>query len=194
MINCVLAGVGGQGTVLASKLLAQAAMDQGLGVHTAETIGMAQRGGSVVSHVRIGPEAVSPLVPLASADILVGFESAEAVRSIALLAPGGRIVVNTGAIVPFTCSLASQAYEAADMLAYLAQFPGTLCIDGAAICRQVGTDKVLNVALLGAAVATGVFPFTVDAVEGTIDYFLPAPIRAMNKKALRLGAAQATSA
>ena len=87
--NCLLCGVGGQGVVLASKLIAFAAMRQGKSVRTAETIGMAQRGGSVVSHVRIGEEIYSPQIPLKSADLILAFEPAEAVRSLPYLKAGG---------------------------------------------------------------------------------------------------------
>lgn len=188
--NCILAGVGGQGTVLASKLLAQTAIDQGLTVHTAETIGMAQRGGCVVSHVRIGDQLHAPLISEGGADILIGFEPAEAVRSIGLLRPGGHIVVSTAAIVPFTASLSGERYDPADMLAYLAQFPHVTQIDGPAVCRAAGSPRVLNTALLGAAAALGIFPFPLSALEQTMRAFLPERILAVNLEALRCGAAQ----
>ena len=89
MINCILCGVGGQGTVLASKLMAQSAISQGAFVRTARAIGMAQRGGCVVSHVRIEPEGPSPMVPLGQADLIIGFEPAEAVRALPYLKPEG---------------------------------------------------------------------------------------------------------
>ena len=78
--NVLLCGVGGQGTVLASRLIALAAMEKGMEARGAETIGMAQRGGSVVSHVRIGGEIYSPMIPHKGADVMIGFEPAEAVR------------------------------------------------------------------------------------------------------------------
>ena len=93
--NCLLCGVGGQGTVLASRLIAQAAMERGHFARTTETIGMAQRGGCVVSHVRIGEECQSPLIPLGKADILVGFEPGEAVRCLPSLAPGAASAINS---------------------------------------------------------------------------------------------------
>ena len=117
MINLLLAGVGGQGTVLASKLLAQAAMAQGLQARTAETIGMAQRGGCVVSHVRIGEEAYSPLIPYGQADLILGFEPAEAVRNLPYLKDGGIVVAAKKAIKPVTASLSGSGYEAGPMLA-----------------------------------------------------------------------------
>ena len=87
--NIVLCGVGGQGTVLASKLIASAAMDKSLPVMSAETIGMAQRGGSVFSHVRIGEDVYSPMIAKGEADIILGFEPGEAVRMLPFLKEGG---------------------------------------------------------------------------------------------------------
>ena len=87
--NCLLCGVGGQGVVLASRLIAYAAMEQGDFVRTTETIGMAQRGGSVVSHVRAGEEVHSPLIPAGGADVILAFEPGEAVRCLPYLKEGG---------------------------------------------------------------------------------------------------------
>ena len=91
MTNILICGIGGQGTVLAAKLLDQAAIASGLPVHSAETIGMAQRGGSVTSHVRIGKECFSPLIPFGTADMIISFEMCEAVRNLEYLKKGGRI-------------------------------------------------------------------------------------------------------
>ena len=113
-MNILLCGVGGQGTVLASKLLAQCAIDRGVPAHTAETIGMAQRGGCVVSHVRIG-EAYSPLIPEHTADLIIAFEPAEAVRCLNYLKPNGAVIVNRRAIKPVTDSLSGH-YSGEDML------------------------------------------------------------------------------
>ena len=98
MINIILCGVGGQGTVLASKILASAAGARGESAHTAETIGMAQRGGSVVSHVRIGEDAYSPLIAKGCADTIIAFEPAEAVRAFPYLKKGGRITPAAAAL------------------------------------------------------------------------------------------------
>ena len=95
--NCLLCGVGGQGVVLASKLIAYGAMEKGMFVRTSETIGMAQRGGSVVSHVRMGEEIHSPMIPKGCADVLLAFEPAEAVRNLSYLRRGpkeGIVIVN----------------------------------------------------------------------------------------------------
>ncbi|MBQ5587217.1 MAG: 2-oxoacid:acceptor oxidoreductase family protein, partial [Selenomonadales bacterium] len=93
MKNCLLCGVGGQGTVLASRIIASAAMEKGLFARTAETIGMAQRGGSVVSHVRLGDDIQSSLIPLGQAELLIAFEPCEAVRCLPYLKADATIIV-----------------------------------------------------------------------------------------------------
>lgn len=128
MINVMLAGVGGQGTVLAAKVLAQAAQDKGWQVRTAETIGMAQRGGNVVSHVRMGNggEAVfAPLIAQGTADLIVAFEPAEGARVLPYLAPAGVLVTATSAIQPVTAALSKNPYRAASVVERLrAQLAG----------------------------------------------------------------------
>ncbi|MEC4175089.1 2-oxoacid:acceptor oxidoreductase family protein [Adlercreutzia sp. R7] len=123
MINVLLAGVGGQGTVLAAKVLAQAAQSKGWQVRTAETIGMAQRGGNVTSHVRMGSsgeEVFSSLITPGTADLVIALEPGEAARALPYLAPGGVLVTATTAIQPVTAALASQPYRAGDVVAALA--------------------------------------------------------------------------
>lgn len=193
MKNCMLAGVGGQGTVLASKIIAQAAMKEGLSAHTAETIGMAQRGGCVVSHVRIGEDAFSPLIPKGTADVVIGFEPAEAVRCLPYLKEGGAMVVSTKAVQPVTASLSGSSYDAEGMLAFLKERVNRLIlVDGEEVCRQCGSAKVLNVALLGAAAKAGVLPMTLKQIEDTIREKLPERFLSMNLKALAAGAEAVT--
>jgi len=189
MINCLLAGVGGQGIVLASKLLAQAAMDKGLTVRTAETIGMAQRGGCVVSHVRMGEKLYSPLISLKSADVVIGFEPAEAVRCLSYLKEGGTVIVSQVAIKPVTDSLSNTDYEGDEMLKYLGCHVSRLIVvDSDAIIVECESVKVLNIALLGAAVATGDLGISLEDMEKIIIKKLPQPFIAKNLKALQAGA------
>ena len=146
--NCLIAGVGGQGTVLASRLLAAAAMKRGVDVRTTETIGMAQRGGSVVSHVRAGDNIFSPLLPLGSADVLIGFEPTEAIRQLKYLKAGGKLITCDGA---------------AEMTEFIKNnIPGAVIIPSSPIKEQYA--KMLNVALMGAAAQGGAFPFGADAL------------------------------
>ena len=191
--NIMLAGVGGQGTVLASKLIAQSAMNHGQNARTAETIGMAQRGGCVVSHVRIGEELHSPMIPQGSADLLIGFEPAEAVRCLPYLREGGTVVVSSKAIKPVTASLSGSDYNGAEMLAFLKQqVEKLIVVDGEGICAQCGSAKVLNVALLGAAAASGVLGLTLEQLLETIRQRIHERFLDSNLKALSAGAKAAT--
>jgi len=193
-MNCILCGVGGQGTILASKLLSQAAMNRGLMVRTAETIGMAQRGGSVVSHVRIGEEIHSPLVPKGSADLIIGFEPAETVRCLPYLRDGGAVVVSMKAVMPVTESLGNGEYRADDMLDFLKKNVKTLIIvDGEKICAECGSAKVLNVALLGAACVSGRLGLSLDELRTAISERVAPRFIEMNTKALEAGAGAAAA-
>ena len=150
--NIVLCGVGGQGTVLASKLLAAAAMSKDIPVMSAETIGMAQRGGSVFSHLRMGKNLYSPMIKTGTADLIIGFEPGETVR----------------------------------MLPYLKEHIENLTlIDADTICREIGSQKVLNMVLLGAAIRTGVLNFSLEEIEEVMKKTLPEKFHEMNLKALR---------
>ncbi len=188
MINLILAGVGGQGTILASKILAQAAIQQGLPAKSAETIGMAQRGGCVVSHVRIGSGISSSMVGFGQADVIIGFEPAEAVRNLKLLKPGGTVVTSSSAVQPVTASLSGQSYRAEDMLSFLrTQGVRLIVLDGADICRTCGSPKVLNVALLGAV--SKVLDLPEGSLEAAVAAVVPERFMQINRKAFAAGVA-----
>lgn len=184
-VNIVLCGVGGQGTVLASKLLAAAAMDRGLPVKTAETIGMAQRGGSVFSHVRIGEGVSSPLIGRGRADLIIAFEPAEAVRQLPFLKPEGTVVVATRPIVPASALTGGPAYELDAIMAHLEDKVGHLVlVDADAAARDLGSSKCLNVVLLGAAVRSGVLSLTTEDVAKAIKRLVPERFQDLNARAL----------
>lgn len=188
--NCLLCGVGGQGVVLASKLIAYAALDKGMFVRTTETIGMAQRGGSVVSHVRMGEEIHSPMIPKGQTDVILAFEPAEAVRSLPYLREGGMLIVNRKAVKPVTATLGGGQYDGHEMLDFLKKKVDNLLImDGEAVCRQAGSAKVLNVALLGAAAASGALDISIPDMEVEIKKKVKPQFVELNQKALALGAA-----
>ena len=183
--NIILTGVGGQGTVLASKLLAAAAMKKGLRVMSAETIGMAQRGGSVFSHLRIGDEIESPMIAQGEADVILGFEPGETVRMLPYLKKGGLVVVSNRAVMPVTASLAGSDYNAASMLDYLSeQVENLKVIDTDRAIEDLGSAKVMNVLLLGAAVASGVLGITTDEIMDAIKARLPEKLWELNRRAL----------
>lgn len=173
MVNIMLSGVGGQGTVLAAKVLAQAAQDKGWQVRTAETIGMAQRGGSVVSHVRMGDqgeEVLAPLLGKRTADMIIAFEPAEGARVLPYLAPGGTMVCAQTALQPVTSALSSKPYEARDVLNALHASLGNafLAVDDERIINAVGTRKALNTVLLTCAVATGCLPLGIEDLKQAV--------------------------
>ncbi len=183
--NIVLCGVGGQGTVLASKLIAAAAMKKGLSVMSAETIGMAQRGGSVFSHVRIGEDVCSPMIARGSADLIVGFEPGEAVRMLPFLKEGGQVVTSSRAILPVTASLSGSSYNGEDMVSYLKRHvENLLVVDSEKACGELGSPKALNPLLLGAAVSSGRLGFTEEDIKDAIAERLPERFHKMNFAAL----------
>ena len=157
MKNVVLTGIGGQGTVLAAKVLAQAAQARGWHVRTAETIGMAQRGGSVTSHVRMGDageRVAAPLVNTGMADMLIAFEPGEAARSLGLLKPEGALVCASTAKQSVVATLGKSSYAAEPVLGALTARAGrTVVVDEQPLLARLGTTRVLNMVLLAVAVS-----------------------------------------
>ena len=184
--NIILCGVGGQGTILASKLIAAAAMKKGLGVKTAETIGMAQRGGSVFSHVRLGEELHSPMIAPGQADIIIAFEPAEALRHLPFLKEGGTVVASLAPIFPVSTMIGDSSYPLEEVLQQLKNTIKKLTlIDSEAAVRELGSPKVLNVLLLGAAVRTGELGLELEDIEAALHEKVPARFHELNEKALR---------
>ena len=122
-MDIIMCGVGGQGTVLASRAIGEAAIQSGYHVRTSEIIGMAQREGSVVSQVRFDKTVNSPLIPDQGADILIGFELAEAVRSLHRVKPGGSVLINTQTIVPPSVYLGLATYNEKELLSFIKKTP-----------------------------------------------------------------------
>ncbi len=186
--DILLCGVGGQGTVLASKLIASAAMRAGETVHSAETIGMAQRGGSVTSHVRIGDKAYSPLIPVGSADMILAFEPAEAVRNLRYLKKDGIVIVNSVPVKPVTESLRNTGYDGSEMIEYLKKkCERVVVVNAEDICAGVGSSKVFNVAILGVAVGTGKTGLSREDVLAEISLRVKEKFVEMNYKAFSEG-------
>ena len=182
--NILLCGVGGQGTVLASRIIALSGMDAGYNAKTAETIGMAQRGGSVVSHVRISDKKIqSPIIPKKRADMIIAFEPGEAVRCLDYLKEGGTVIVNSRPQKPVTASLSGSDYDGSDCLEYLFENVKNLTvIDGDEIEKKCGSPKVLNIALLAGAAASGELGISVDVLKEAIKKQLPEKFHAINLK------------
>ena len=189
--NILLCGIGGQGTVLASKLLAAAAMEKGIPVMSAETIGMAQKGGSVFSHLRIGEGIKTPALRKGTADLIIGFEPGEAVRMIDYLKDGGSVVVSSTPVIPVTAVLSGSGYTGKEAVEYLRDNVKNLTvIDGAAACREIGSPKVLNMVLLGAALNKKVLPFTADEIKSVMQKRVKPQFYELNCLALDYAAVQ----
>lgn len=192
MINILLTGVGGQGTVLAAKVLAQAAQEKGWQVRTAETIGMAQRGGSVTSHVRMGnagEEVFAPLLAHASANLIVAFEPAEGARVLSFLAPGGTLVSASTPIQPITAALSQKNYSEEEIIEKTAQAVklakgNFIAANDAKILDELGNRKALNTVLLACALATGCVPLNIDDLRKAVSACVKEQFVALNLQAI----------
>ncbi len=151
-ISFMLVGVGGQGTILASNVIAEVGLSLGYDVKQAEVHGMSQRGGSVTSHVRWAKHVYSSIITPGDADVLIAFEKSEVSRYIEGLKPGGIVLVNDYSIVPITVSSGGASYpEDASIKKLISSFTGkNYWIDGIGIAEEVGNARTANVVLLGA--------------------------------------------
>ena len=182
--NVTLVGVGGQGTILVSDLLALAALHAGFDVKKSEIHGMSQRGGSVVSQVRFGPLVRSPIIPDGATDVLVAFERTEALRFAHLARPGAVLLVNDLEKTPVTVSIGAQP-PVADASARLAAYPGLRLLDAAPLAAQAGNSRTANVVLLGALASFLSIPD--DAWQTALHERVPARFLDVNLRAFALG-------
>ncbi|NLC70302.1 MAG: indolepyruvate oxidoreductase subunit beta [Desulfuromonadaceae bacterium] len=150
VVSVVLAGVGGQGILLASEIIAEAALLSGLQVKTNEVHGMAQRGGSVVAQIRFGREVFSPLVPEGTAQVLAALEKVEALRYHRHLAPDGMAIVSTQEIIPVSVSSGQAVYPADADERLKKLFPRLLLVDALKIATELGSPRSTNVIIVGA--------------------------------------------
>lgn len=183
--NILLVGVGGQGILVASEILSEALMLSGYDVKKSEVHGMAQRGGSVVSHVRYGDKVYSPIIADGEADILLGFELLETYRYLPLMKPEGRAVVNTLKINPPGVATGKQSYPAQIPEKIQSLCRDSIMIDGLALAKQAGNAKTANTVLLGAlSVLAGINEkFWFAALEKMV----PPKTLEINKAAFELG-------
>lgn len=172
MINISLAGIGGQGSVLAAKILAETARSKGWQVRTAETTGMAQRGGNVMSHVRMGDEVeevFSPLPAQASDDLIIALEPGEGLRALSLLKPQGLLVTASSGVAPVVSSFKAAPYNPSDMIARLQESGAhVVVVDDERLCSELGSRKVLNIVMLAKALLAVNDPTYQNALCGKI--------------------------
>lgn len=181
----MIVGVGGQGTLLASKLLGRLLLTKGFDVKVSEVHGMSQRGGSVVTYVRFGEKVYSPIIDKGQADFIVSFEKLEAARYVEYLKPDGRIVVNTQEIDPMPVITGAAAYPA-DLVSKLEALGiGVDAMDCLALAEQAGSAKAVNIVLMGRL--SKYFDIPVEKWEQAIEDCVPAKFLELNKKAFALG-------
>ena len=148
-MNVIIAAVGGQGALLAARVIGHYARLQSLDVKVSEIHGMSQRGGSVVTHVRFGKDVHSPVIEAGTADVLLGFEILEAARAIHYLRPGGMLVVSTQQIQPLPVLTGAATYPAV-LLQSFEQMPiSTYAVDALSCAERIGSTKVVNTVLIG---------------------------------------------
>jgi indolepyruvate ferredoxin oxidoreductase beta subunit len=176
--QAVVAGVGGQGVLFATRVLAAAARGRTGKVLISEVHGMAQRGGSVVSHLKAGPFQ-GPLVGQGRAELVFALEPGEAVRNLPFLAPGGALAVNAPD-AGFLSAMARKALEAFGAR--------TLFADASALAKSAGSPRAANVALIAAAAAAGLLPFGFDELAGVVEDLTPEPRRPANREIFELAA------
>ena len=186
-MNVSLVGVGGQGILLTSDILAKTAALAGLDVKKSEIHGMAQRGGSVISQVRFGEKVYSPIIRDGASDLLVSFERLEALRWRHLLAPNGRVLINDINMTPITVSSGQQP-AVTDLDARLKnEYPGALYIDAMSLAKSVGNTRAMNMVVAGAL--SKLTPFSVEVWEQAMRERIPVKLIDMNIKAFETGRA-----
>ena len=183
--NVMIVGVGGQGSLLASKLLGKLLMEQGYDVKVSEVHGMSQRGGSVVTYVRFGEKVYSPLICEGEADYLISFEKLEAARYAPCLKKGGRIVVNTQQIDPMPVIIGAAEYPEGVLDELTAKGLSVDALDALSLAQQAGSSKAVNIVLMGRAAKYFDIPYErwIAAIEKTV---APKFVE-MNKVAFDLG-------
>jgi len=172
-----------------SELLGKAAVDDGLNVRGSESLGMAVRGGSVVSTVRVGSGVYGPLIPMGKADILVGMEPAEALRNAIYLSKSSLVLLNTRHVFPFTVSLGQCGYPALDDI--IGRLRGitrqVVALDLAQLAEEAGSPLAANVVMLGVLSAAGELPIKEDTIKKGIQSRFSAKLAPINLKAFDLG-------
>ncbi len=187
--NVVIAGVGGQGVILFATALANAALMSDLDVSVSEIHGMAQRGGSVISQVRIGGRIYSPTIPEGGADVIVGLEPLEALRALPFSNERTLVLLNTKSIIPTTALLKGPRYpELEEIIETLERFCArVLAIDAFALARRCGSAKAQNMVILGALAGLGPLPIPPEAFEKGIAASVPKSSLGLNLEAFRRG-------
>ncbi len=183
--NIMIVGVGGQGSLLASKLLGHLLMEQGYDVKVSEVHGMSQRGGSVVTYVRYGDKVASPVIDEGEADFIVSFELLEAARWLSFLRPEGQIVTSTQQIDPMPVVTGKAAYPENLVEKMRAAGAKVDALDCLTLAEQAGSVKAVNIVLMGRL--SHYFDLPESAWQAAMEAIVPAKFLEMNRRAFALG-------
>lgn len=185
MMNIMIVGVGGQGTLLASRILGAAALRAGKQVKLSEVHGMSQRGGSVVTYVKYGDRVASPVIEQGEADMIIAFEELEAYRSLPYLKKGGVMIVNTQKTNPMPVITGAMEYPADILETMKEKGVNVVACDALALAKEAGNIKSVNVALIGVMAKNS--PLSKEIWEGALEDAVPAKFLEVNQKAFALG-------
>lgn len=183
--SIMIVGVGGQGSLLASRLIGNVLLQQGYDVKVSEVHGMSQRGGSVVTYVKYGDEVNSPVVTKGEADIIISFEQLEAARWLPYLKKGGHLITSTQKIDPMPVITGAAVYPEDIIEKIKAQGVDVIAVDALTLAEEAGNAKASNVVLMG--VVSTKMPFDVKVWEQAVEQCVPAKFLELNKKAFALG-------
>ncbi len=186
--SIMIVGVGGQGSLLASKLLGRLLVDEGYDVKVSEVHGMSQRGGSVVTYVRFGEKVYAPLVDKGGADMLISFEPLEAARYIEFMKKDGTVVTNTHRVNPMPVITGAMSYPEEPLDALRAGGLQVDAIDALALAEQAGSVRAVNMVLMGRM--SRYFDFAPEVWDRAIEACVPPKFIEINKKAFALGRAE----
>jgi len=187
--NILITGVGGQGVILMSELLGRAAVADGLRVRGSEILGMAVRGGSVTSAIRIGDEVYGPLIPTGKCNTLVGMEPSEVLRNIAYLSKSSLVLLNTAVTTPFTVFIGESGYPSLEEITgQLGKASDRIVqLDASQLAQEAGSLLATNIVMLGALFGTEQLPIKIATIKETIQARFPAKAAPVNIKAFDLG-------
>ncbi|MBI2831848.1 MAG: indolepyruvate ferredoxin oxidoreductase subunit beta [Chloroflexi bacterium] len=188
-LNILIVGVGGQGVILMSEVLGNAAVRDGIRVRGSEVLGMAVRGGSVSSTIRMGDDVYGPLIPAGKADILVAMEPSEALRNIGFMTKSGLVILNARAVVPFTVSLGMSNYPGLEKIVEKLKKSASrvVVLDAIKLAEEAGSVQSANIVMVGALFGTGLLPIKVSTIRETIRERFPAKAAQVNDVAFHLG-------
>ena len=181
----MLVGVGGQGTLLASRILGNVLLTQGYDVKVSEVHGMSQRGGSVVTYIKYGDKVFSPVIEKGQADLIISFEVLEAARWVPFLKKGGRLVTNTQEIEPMPVITGACPYPADIVKNIRSLGVDVTAVDALALAEEAGTSRAVNVVLMG--IISHTLDFGEDVWNKALEQCVPPKVLEVNKKAFALG-------